>query len=552
MRFLGPSAVLVVLVGSVAGQAVPYDGFTLFAPQASRQTYLMDLDGTMVHTWNTQYQPGHAVYLLANGNLLHSDRTVNGGTGGTGGGISEIAWDGSVIWSGSFVSAQNGGLQHHDVEELPSGNILLIAWETKTQGECLAAGRNPAYLTNATFLPDTVLEVVRSGPNAGTIAWEWHAWDHLVQDFDATRANFGSVAGSPELIDINYPPIRENDGDWLHVNSVKYNASLDQICISVHDLNEVWILDHSTTTAEASGHTGGNSGMGGDLLYRWGNPEAYQRGTVGDRQLFGQHDANWIAPGSPGEGNLLIFNNGAGRPGGQYSTVVEIATPVDANGNYNTLGSGMAFGPMVPIWIYQASPASSFFSAGISGAQRQPNGNTLICEGFTGRLFEVDPAGNTVWQYLNTQPSQQSGTVFKARRYDRRLFSQPYHLSVSAGGQVSFHIEAGAMRAGQTYFLVGSASGTSPGISVGNGVVLPLNADPYLMFTVVNPNAGFLPQSLGTLDSEGASTVTLSLPPAGAPSSLVGATLHHAYVVLDLAAGIATRASNAQAFLFAP
>jgi len=551
MRALLLLLILTTLGGSAAGQGPqPYDGFTLFAPNSGQRTYLMDLDGTMVHTWNTQNPPGLAVYLLANGNLLHSDRTVNGGTGGTGGGVSEIAWDGSVVWSMPFTSAQNGGLQHHDVEELPSGNILLIAWEAKTRAECLAAGRNPAYLANnSTFLPDMVLEVVRSGPSAGTIAWEWHAWDHLVQDFDATQANYGSVSGSPQLIDINYPPMRELSGDWLHVNGVKYNAVLDQIVISIHDLNEVWILDHSTTTAEASGHTGGNSGMGGDLLYRWGNPEAYQRGTQADAQLFGQHDAHWIEAGSPGEGNLLIFNNGIGRPGQQYSTVVEIITPVDAAGDY-ALVAGQAFGPTAPTWVYQANPPTSFFSSAISGAQRQPNGNTLICEGQTGLLFEVDPVGNTVWQYQNAQPSPQRSNVFKVRRYDRRLFSQPDTLSVSAGGQISFHIEAGTMRAGQTYFLVGSASGTSPGIFVGNGINLPLNVDPYLVYTAVNPNTAFLSQTLGTLDQEGASTAVLSLPAGGAPANLVGATFHHAYLVLDLAAGLATRASNAQAFSF--
>ena len=97
--------------------------------------------------------------------------------------------------------------------------------------------------------------------------------------------------------------------DWNHVNSVQYNAELDQIILSSHNQNEIWIIDHSTTVEEASGHTGGVYGKGGDFLYRWGNPSIYGRGTSNDTKLGGQHDAHWIANGLPGAGNILIFNN---------------------------------------------------------------------------------------------------------------------------------------------------------------------------------------------------------------------------------------------------
>ena len=104
--------------------------------------------------------------------------------------------------------------------------------------------------------------------------------------------------------------------DWNHTNSVAYNAALDQIMLSVHSFHEIWVIDHSTTTAEAAGSTGGKRGKGGDLLYRWGNPVVYHAGKVSDQQLFGQHHAHWIPPGRPGAGNLLVFNNGSRRPGG--------------------------------------------------------------------------------------------------------------------------------------------------------------------------------------------------------------------------------------------
>ena len=166
--------------------------------------------------------------------------------------------------------------------------------------------------------------------------------------------------------------------------------------------------------------------MGGDLLYRWGNPQAYRMGDSTDRQLFKQHDAQWIAVGLPGAGNLLIFNNGAGRPGGNYSSVDEIIPPVDASGSY-ALTPGSAFDPTAPFWSYTATPASDFFAQNISGAQRLPNGNTLVCSGPQGRTFEVTSGSVTVWDYSNsvgqsgpiTQGNPAQGnSIFRMTRYD--------------------------------------------------------------------------------------------------------------------------------------
>ena len=216
------------------------------------------------------------------------------------------------------------------------------------------------------------------------IVWEWHVWDHLIQDFDPSKANFGVVADNPQLIDIN--AVRASNpgaADWLHANAVDYNAGLDQVMLGVPWLHEFWVIDHSTTTAEAAGHTGGDSGKGGDLLYRWGNPQIYDRGLAADQTLFNQHHPHWIEPDLPGEGNILVFNNGRGRPAGDFSTIDEIVQPVDVNGNY-TLGAGLPYGPAAATWVYTASPDPfDFFSGGLSGPQRLPNGNTLVL------LFEL-------------------------------------------------------------------------------------------------------------------------------------------------------------------
>jgi hypothetical protein len=186
----------------------------------------------------------------------------------------------------------------------------------------------------------------------------------------------------------------------MHVNAVAYNADLDQIAMSSPSFNEIWIIDHSTTTEEAKGHSGGLRRKGGDLLYRWGNPRAYRNGSSGDRRLFGQHNIQWISRGLLGEGHLLVFNNGGGRPRESYSSVDEFVPPTDKDGNYIRENGG-AFGPAEAIWSYTAPTKKDFYSWFISGAQRLPNGNTLINSGATGVVFEVTPGKETVWKFAN-------------------------------------------------------------------------------------------------------------------------------------------------------
>jgi hypothetical protein len=171
--------------------------------------------------------------------------------------------------------------------------------------------------------------------------------------------------------------------------------------ISCPEFNELWVIDHSTTTAEAAGHKGGRSGKGGDLLYRWGNPRAHRAGTVKDQKLFFQHNAHWIPKGHPGEGHVLVFNNGQRRVGGAYSSVDEIVPPVGPDGRYEHK-PGTAYGPDKPVWSYSAPKRTEFYSFFISGAHRLPNGNTFICAGATGTIFEVTPDKQVVWRYVNS------------------------------------------------------------------------------------------------------------------------------------------------------
>lgn len=361
----------------------------LFAPFYSKTTYLIDRNGVINHTWSSSYQPFTSAYWLGNGTIL---RPICSG----GGGVQKILWDEALAWDYRYTAA--GCTCHHDIKYLPNGDVLMIVWVTKTRNEAIAAGRNPSTIQGNTFTPDKIIEVKPTGQTSGDIVWEWNVWDHLIQDYDPSKANYGVVGDHPELIDINFGD--SFDFDWLHTNSLDYNSTFDQILVDIHDFDEVWVIDHSTTTEEAAGHIGGYYGHGGDLLYRWGNPQAYDAGTSSDQKLFGQHDATWISPGYPGEGDILLFNNGYNRPGEKYSSVVEFVPPIDSNGVYY-LEPGSAYGPEDFIWNYTAYPPTTFYSNVFGGAQRLKDGDTLICDGIPGKFFEVTPDGTTVWQYTN-------------------------------------------------------------------------------------------------------------------------------------------------------
>ncbi len=387
-----------------------------------------------MHEWTSDRPPGQSVFLLENGHLARAERVDNPVFfgGGQGGRLREFDWDGKLVWE--YAISDEKRCAHHDFEVLPNGHVLVIAWESRSADEARAAGRADESLEDG-FWPDCVLEVEPVLPSGGKIVWEWHVFDHLIQDRDPKLAHYGDVAAHPERIDVNAGGAQRAPGaddpeelaklkklgyvgdeprerrgprgggpggppgmgaDWLHTNGIDYRADLDLIVLSVHNLSEIWVLDHSTTTAEAASSTGGKRGHGGDLLLRWGNPATHKAGKGAARQLSAQHDAQWIAGGLAGAGHVLVFNNG-GRGENRNSIVDEIALPVDEA----TLAKAMDVSALValqPCWSY----SSEAISAGhISGAQRLANGDTLITNGESGRLVEVDAKGEVVWEWLN-------------------------------------------------------------------------------------------------------------------------------------------------------
>jgi len=426
-------------------------GYILFSPTNSSSSYLINRTGEVVHEWKGNFRSDLSSYLTDKGSMFRiaqdPDFPLYHG-GGNAGRLQEFNWEGDMTWDMEIASEEH--LSHHDIELLPNGNVLAIAWEAKSEAEVLAAGRDPEFTPKDGLWPDKVIEIEPTRPRGGKIVWEWHMWDHLIQDRDPDLPNYGTPSEHPELLYINASAEKpepmhpdtliakrrinrvhrnattdSDDSDVYHLNAIDYNAELDQIAVSSYSLGEIFIIDHSTTTEEAAGHKGGRWGKGGDYLYRWGNPENYQRGDSTNRRLFSQHDVRWVEKGKPGEGNLTIYNNDIpGRPDSMnYSAIFEILPPIDTQGNYIIPEQG-AIGPEKLIWSYVAEDTVSFYGSFISGAHRLENGNTFITCGPGGRFFEVTPDSDIVWEYWNPY----RGDVREPNGDPRRVGDLPYTI----------------------------------------------------------------------------------------------------------------------------
>ena len=372
-------------VGVVVNEPGAAPGYILFSRNSGNGYYLIDRQGRVVQQWPVGKGESKLARLLENGNLMAMGYGNNRNKG-----VREIDPAGWVVWQYRLPS------QHHDFLLLPNGNVLLLAGQRKSAAAIRDLGADPKYRHG---LEGLYLQEIQPAPReGGEVVWEWSVWDHIIQDFDPEKPNYGVVADHPELVDLNFGIWTKRD--WLHHNSLAYHPERDQIMLSARNFSEIWIIDRSTTTEEAAGHSGGNSGKGGDLLYRWGNPRAWQAGGYADQRLFLHHDAHWIQPGRPGAGNVLVFNNGSGlgnSPRRGYSSVDELILP--AEGYDYRRSPGAAYGPAELEWTY--TNPGDFYSHAAGNAQRLPNGNTLFCDRDRGAIWEVTAAGDTVWKYIS-------------------------------------------------------------------------------------------------------------------------------------------------------
>lgn len=405
--------------------AQSWGDYTLIARQNSTSASLINLNKTAIKTWSLTGSTGYSAYLLPGGDLLRS--VMNTGNSFSGGGITgriqKVNYAGTILWD--YVYSTSTYCMHHDICPMPNGNVLIISYESKTASEVAAAGGT----FGSTVWSEKIVELQPNGTSGANVVWEWHLWDHLAQNVDPAKPNYvTSIVNNPQLMNINY----NTQKDWVHMNGIDYNSSTDQIVVSSHNLNEMWLIDHSTSTAQAASHSGGNSGKGGDFLYRWGNPAAY--GAAGSTIFNVVHDAHWVHDG-PYAGYFSAFNN---RGVSNNQSCVDYILP-----NY-TLTPGQAYLPAT----YSARLPINTYTSNMGNSQQLPNGNTLVCVATAGNILEFNSAGTVIWNY-NT-----GGTTPQARRYEASyLCASPPTTSASAS--------AGSVCANTPITLNANASGSS-------------------------------------------------------------------------------------------
>ncbi len=343
-----------------------YGGYTLFAPMIGcKTTYLIDMEGNLVHKWESEYTPGFYAMLLPNGNLLRGGVPKGGpcAIGGTAGIVQEIDWDGKVVWEYKMLTPTE--VQHHCFDRMPNGNTLLLGWEYKSIDDAIAKGRDPKTIPTSVFdrgLRHTGfwVDFVREVDKSGNTIWEWHVWDH--------------IGTGPNQFDINYHlpftvgPLY-GEFDWTHFNTCEYIPENDWLLLNSRNFSEFYIIDHKT----------------GDMLYRWGNPSAYGQGRRptwldnGDQKVFGEHNATWL-----GKNRVQLFDNGSERAEGNRSAVVEVDITTSKI-----------------VWEYETKTPNSFYSYRQGAAQRLPNGNVHVTSTHGGHLFEVTQKGEVVWDFVS-------------------------------------------------------------------------------------------------------------------------------------------------------
>lgn len=396
-----------------------WSGYTLMQCQGIGAV-LVDMNGNVKKVWKDVQ--GFPNKLLPGGYLMGSlglrdpkfgyqDQTD----------VVEVDWDGKVVWKFDKKELVDDdgdkrwiARQHHDYQR--EGNPVgyyVPGMEAKTEsGNTLILCHEDVYnkkISEHRLLDDVFIEVDWEG----NIVWEWHVSQHF------NELGFSEIAKN---VLARNPNIHENGGgqsDWMHINSMSVlgpNKWYDAGDERFNPENIIWDAREANIMAIISKKTG-------KIVWKIGPDftESKELRIIG--QIIGQHHCHMIPKGLPGEGNILLFDNGGwagygmpshcSRDGGKadlrdHSRVLEIdPTTLEVVWEF----SGRTFGGMMGIVA-----DSKFYSPLISSAQRLPNGNTLICEGCYMRMFEVTPDKEVVWEFIAPFKGMRE-MVYRAYRY---------------------------------------------------------------------------------------------------------------------------------------
>ncbi len=436
-----------VAATAMAGPSVYPTGVTRYDPAkayncavlfsaANNKTYLIDMDGHILHEWNQEGMPAQMLDPALTGGVKGEIgvqlKLIPAGSHAGGIGLvpgravfadltfGYVNWAGKTVWQWGTQAPGGAALQHHDWELLPNGDTLLLSDRV----------RRLQVFHNRWMLDPVVYEVSK----AGRIVWSWSASRHL--------AGLGFTPVRLKIMN------REASADYLHMNAAHvlgpnhWAASGDRrfapgnILISSRHADFLAIISRRT----------------GRIVWRLGPGFRQQRHPYTrlldirkvpyrvDR-LSGQHDAHMIPEGLPGAGDILVFDN---EGEGGYPPAVMSVLPSSRVLEINPVTRKV-------VWQYTGT-TTSFYSPFISSAQRLPNGNTLIDEGVWGRFIQVTPRGRIVWEYVSPFTGRMplsSGRV----RWVYRIQAVPYgwlpkgvphtEIPVEAPRLATFHMPLG-------------------------------------------------------------------------------------------------------------
>jgi hypothetical protein len=392
-----------------------WNGFTIFSAKVTGEATLIDMNGNVVKQWKgisgfpARIFPGGYLMGYIGTRPLHQDSTA----------LVQADWNENIIWKfdrAEEVKDQDkpaywSARQHHDYQregnpvgyyvpgmepKTKSGNTIILAHKDVT---------NPR-ISNRLLDDDYIYEVTWDGK----IVWEWLASDHFDElDFSETAKN--ALYRNP-----NWNSQR-GSADWAHINSMSIlgpNRFFDQgdqrfhpdnIIVDGRQINVIWIIDKKT----------------GKIVWKVGPDYAATPQLRKLGQIIGQHHAHMIPKGLPGAGNILVFDNGGAGGYGEPNP----GAPTGVSNAIRTNSRVIEFDPITleVVWQYLPNNAAfgtvGFFSHYISSAQRLPNGNTLIDEGADGRIFEVTPEHEIVWEYISpffSDPKETQNGVYRAYR----------------------------------------------------------------------------------------------------------------------------------------
>jgi hypothetical protein len=344
--------------------AQSFKGYTLITPIGADFSALLDMDGRVVHRW---HQPGFRVF---NARLLPSGTLLSLCTDASLPPPQQTTFTDPPLPFAQHVRRLGGNATH--MRELDwDANTL---WEYRNEAMHHDFARAPdgsTWVAEWAELPEELARRVRGGARRRGERFPPMLSDELVR-----LGPDGSEQQRIKLWQL-LDPVRdaicplETRWEWTHLNSLALSAD-GQLMVSCRTNSLVASVDPDAGS------------------FRW---------KVTSPTVYHQHHATWLD-----NGNVQVFDNGMHRIGTPFSRVVEIEPATGA-----------------VAWEYMGEPPEQFFSGHISGAERQPNGNVLVCEGASGRIFEISRRGETVWEWTSPFVVNTAGRmrawVFRAHRY---------------------------------------------------------------------------------------------------------------------------------------